>query len=70
MPQVLFVSRRISAGCTTGWHVCQALEGDHYLGTDHRHLNDCWHSRSTSVVAAVKQANRANLHARPHATPR
>ena len=70
VPQVLFVPRRISPGCTTGRHVCQALEGDHYLGADHRHLDARGDSGSASVVAAVKQANRANLHARPHATPR
>lgn len=70
MPQVLFVPRGISAGCTTGRHVCQALEGDHHLGADHCYIDARGYSRSASVVAAVKQANRANLHGRPHATLR
>ena len=67
--QVLFVSRWISPGCTTGRHVCQALEGDHCLGADHRHLDARGHSRATSVVAAVKQANVAHRQARAYEHP-
>ena len=54
--EVLFVPRGLSPGRATGRDVCQALEGDHYLGADHRHIDARGHSRATSVVAAVKQA--------------
>ena len=63
VPQVLFVPRGISARRATGRHVRQALEGDHYLGADHCHIDARGHSRATSVVAAVKQANGPHRHA-------
>ena len=69
VPQVLFVPRGISASRTAGRHVCQALESDHYLGADHRHLNARGDSRSASAVAAVKQANVAHRQARAYEHP-
>jgi len=69
VPQVLFVPRGISASRAAGWHVCQALESDHYLGADHRHFNARGDSRSASAVAAVKPANVAHLQARASEHP-
>ena len=69
VPQVLFVPRGISARRATGRNVRQALEGDHYLGADHCHIDARGHSRATSVVAAVKQAHGAHRQARAHEHP-